>query len=65
MKHVLLDVINRSSIDRIENWHNDMWVLLMGIEHERIHLETSAVIMRRAPLEFMRPVEAYIECPIK
>lgn len=26
------------------------WVVLMGIEHERIHLETSSVIMRMLPL---------------
>ncbi len=26
------------------------WVILMGIEHERIHLETSSVIMRQLPL---------------
>ncbi|MBV1880277.1 MAG: 5-histidylcysteine sulfoxide synthase [Pseudomonadales bacterium] len=27
------------------------WVLLMGIEHERIHLETSSVIIRLLPLD--------------
>lgn len=27
------------------------WLVLMGIEHERIHLETSSVIMRMLPLE--------------
>uniref|UniRef100_A0A0G4F7R0 Sulfatase-modifying factor enzyme-like domain-containing protein n=1 Tax=Chromera velia CCMP2878 TaxID=1169474 RepID=A0A0G4F7R0_9ALVE len=32
------------------------WVILMGIEHERIHLETSAVIMRRLPLSEVRQV---------
>lgn len=26
------------------------WVILMGIEHERIHLETSSVIIRQLPL---------------
>lgn len=50
VKNLILEVINRSTIDKIENWHSDMWVLLMGIEHERIHLETSAVIMRRVPI---------------
>jgi len=28
-----------------------MWIILMGIEHERIHLETSAVIIRRMAVE--------------
>lgn len=30
------------------------WLILMGIEHERIHLETSSVIMRLMPLEELR-----------
>lgn len=29
------------------------WIVLMGIEHERIHLETSSVIMRMLPLEYL------------
>jgi len=29
------------------------WVILMGCEHERIHLETSSVIMRMLPLEYL------------
>jgi len=28
-----------------------MWVILMGIEHERIHIETSSVLHRQLPLE--------------
>mgnify|MGYP000007274004 CR=1 FL=1 len=30
------------------------WMILMGIEHERIHLETSSVIMRMMPLDDLR-----------
>ena len=30
------------------------WLILMGIEHERIHLETSSVIMRQMPLAELR-----------
>ena len=30
------------------------WIILMGIEHERIHLETSSVIMRLMPLKELR-----------
>ena len=30
------------------------WIILMGIEHERIHLETSSVIMRMIPLDELR-----------
>ena len=37
------------------NWDSPMWIIMMGIEHERIHLETSAVLMRELPLEMIKP----------
>ena len=30
------------------------WVILMGIEHENIHLETSSVLIRQLPLEMLK-----------
>jgi len=33
------------------DWDNPMWIVMMGIEHERIHLETSAILMRELPIE--------------
>jgi 5-histidylcysteine sulfoxide synthase/putative 4-mercaptohistidine N1-methyltranferase len=35
-------------------WNSPAWLILMGIEHERIHLETSSVIMRQMPLDELR-----------
>lgn len=63
VKRVVLNVIEQSSVASIKDWHNNMWVLLLGIEHERIHLETSSVIIRRVPLEKIKIVEAFVECP--
>mmetsp|Transcript_12588 Transcript_12588/g.37370 ORF Transcript_12588/g.37370 Transcript_12588/m.37370 type:complete len:1098 (+) Transcript_12588:95-3388(+) len=40
------------------------WVILMGIEHERIHLETSSVIMRRAELRYIQPSAMYPRCEL-
>jgi 5-histidylcysteine sulfoxide synthase/putative 4-mercaptohistidine N1-methyltranferase len=31
------------------------WTICMGIEHERIHLETSSVLIRQLPLRFVQP----------
>ncbi|MBL1244033.1 MAG: 5-histidylcysteine sulfoxide synthase [Sulfurimonas sp.] len=39
-----------------------MWIILMGIEHERIHLETSLVLHRQMPIEFVREVEEFKAC---
>jgi 5-histidylcysteine sulfoxide synthase/putative 4-mercaptohistidine N1-methyltranferase len=35
------------------------WLILMGCEHERIHLETSSVIMRMLPLEDLTASSEY------
>lgn len=36
------------------NWESPLWVVLMIAEHEKIHLETSTVIMRQLPLKFFK-----------
>ena len=40
------------------------WVILMGIEHENIHLETSSVLIRQLPLEYIQEQAAWKECKI-
>ena len=30
---------------------NPFWIIIMGIEHTRIHIETSSVLMRQLPIE--------------
>ena len=38
--------------------HHPLWAVFMGFEHERIHLETSSVLIRELPLALVqRPVE--------
>jgi 5-histidylcysteine sulfoxide synthase/putative 4-mercaptohistidine N1-methyltranferase len=43
-------------------WNDPFWTILMGIEHERIHLETSSVLMRQHALAFVRPHPAWSPC---
>ena len=35
-------------------WDSPMWIILMGIEHERIHLETSSILIRELPLDMVK-----------
>ncbi|HUL11524.1 MAG TPA: 5-histidylcysteine sulfoxide synthase [Methylococcaceae bacterium] len=35
-------------------WDNPWWTILMGVEHERIHLETSSVLIRQHALKYVR-----------
>jgi len=46
-------------IKRDSFWYN----VIMGIEHERVHFETSSVILRQAPLSVMQPSAALLQCP--
>ena len=32
-------------------WESPFWAIMMGIEHERIHLETSSVLIRQLPID--------------
>jgi len=41
------------------DWDAPAWVVLMGIEHERIHLETSSVLIRQHALKHVRPHPAW------
>eukprot|EP01062_Namystynia_karyoxenos_P015652 TRINITY_DN1568_c0_g1_i1.p1 TRINITY_DN1568_c0_g1~~TRINITY_DN1568_c0_g1_i1.p1 ORF type:complete len:1371 (+),score=475.37 TRINITY_DN1568_c0_g1_i1:150-4262(+) len=39
------------------------WIVMMGIEHERIHVETSSVIMARIPVHMLRKSPKFPPCP--
>lgn len=44
------------------SWDNAWWAILMGIEHERIHLETSSVLIRQHELSYVRKHPAWEPC---
>jgi len=44
------------------DWRHPWWVILMGIEHERIHLETSSVLIRQQRLDWVRPHADWQAC---
>lgn len=41
---------------------SSMWIILMGIEHERIHVETSLVLHRQMPIELVRELDEFNVC---
>lgn len=45
------------------DWQSPAWAILMGIEHERIHLETSSVLIRQLPLAWVCPQPHWPACP--
>lgn len=54
-KRAILGVIESKPLELPIGWENPFWIIMMGIEHERIHLETSSVLIRQLPLELVRP----------
>lgn len=44
------------------DWNHPWWIILMGIEHERIHLETSSVLIRQHQLHYVAPHPAWQPC---
>lgn len=50
-KKVIVDVIQRLPLNIPISWTDPFWLILMGVEHERIHLETSSVLIRQLPLD--------------
>ena len=55
-------VIHNAPLTLPINWDNPWWTILMGIEHERIHLETSSVLIRQHSLDFVQTHPAWPPC---
>lgn len=61
------DVVDRTITDLPLSmpigWDSPFWVIMMGIEHQRIHIETSSVIIRRMPIELVQQLPLWDICP--
>ncbi|EQD35825.1 Sulphatase-modifying factor domain protein, partial [mine drainage metagenome] len=62
VREVVDGLIRGLPLDAPIAWDSPWWVILMGIEHERIHLETSSVLMRQHKLEYLKPHPAWQPC---
>lgn len=62
VRDVVDRVIREAPLSLPVDWENPWWAILMGIEHERIHLETSSVLMRQHDLRYVQPVDAFAPC---
>ncbi len=54
VKKVILDIIDNTTLEMPIDWNSPFWIIMMGIEHERIHLETSSVLIRQLPLSDLK-----------
>lgn len=56
----VLKVIDGFENGTIIDKHSPWWSLLMGIEHDRIHLETSSVLLRQLPEKELEKPERWV-----
>ncbi len=59
----VVEFIESMPLDLPVEWNSPAWLILMGIEHERIHLETSSVLIRQLPLSSVKPHPNWKVCP--
>lgn len=51
VRQLVDDLIRRLPMNLPITWDHPFWAIMMGIEHERIHLETSSVLIRQLPID--------------
>lgn len=55
-------LIQTGSLTLPIDWNHPWWAIIMCIEHERIHLETSSVLIRQQALKLVHPHAAWQAC---
>lgn len=62
VRTLMCDLIDTIPFAMPINWESPMWPIVMGIEHERIHLETSSVLIRQLPLSHVDASQSWPRC---
>eukprot|EP01097_Dermamoeba_algensis_P004071 TRINITY_DN2718_c0_g1_i1.p1 TRINITY_DN2718_c0_g1~~TRINITY_DN2718_c0_g1_i1.p1 ORF type:complete len:834 (-),score=202.33 TRINITY_DN2718_c0_g1_i1:85-2586(-) len=61
---LILRVINRQEINGPITWEHPLWSLVMGTEHDHIHLETSSVLFRQLPVSVVQKPPLWTYAPM-
>lgn len=62
VRTLVSDLILHQSFTLPIDWDSQMWPVVMGIEHERIHLETSSVLIRQLDVSYLQKSEKWPLC---
>jgi len=62
VKNIVVKFIKNAPLDESIGWDDPLWVIVMGIEHERIHLETSSVLIRQLEIGLLRTHPSFKPC---
>jgi hypothetical protein len=61
---VIADLIQATAIDLPIHQTHPLWALMMGMEHQRIHVETSSMLIRQLPIERVNRPEHWEYAPL-
>ncbi len=54
VRALVINLIETAPLQSPVDWSNPWWAVIMGVEHERIHLETSSVLIRQHKLAYVK-----------
>lgn len=64
-REAIANVIQNTCLDLPIHQQHPFWALLMGIEHSRIHFETSSMLVRQLPTEHLKRPQGWNYAPSK
>lgn len=64
VKNTVNQLIQQAPLTLPINWENPWWAVVMCIEHENIHLETSSVLIRQQQLHWVQSQPDWKACDI-
>ena len=62
VRELVLSLIDTLPLNGPIDWQSPWWAIIMGVEHERIHLETSSVLIRQHQLHHVQPQHNWPYC---
>lgn len=62
VRHLVDKLIGDLPLNLPITWESPWWAIMMGIEHEKIHLETSSVLIRQLALKYVQPHPDWAPC---
>ena len=65
VKNIIIKMIQDTPLVLPITKESPWWGLLMGMEHERIHLETSSVLIRQLPVDMVTKPDDWVYGPMK
>lgn len=62
VREVMDNLIRHQPLTLPIRWEDPLWGVIMGIEHQRIHLETSSVLIRQLPIDQVQQLPFWEIC---